>query len=273
MECVTRATISARQQQQVLFYSQAVDFSEQIRQRDKELYARMLAVPSLAVTSRLPGWAMVHVGMRVRLTTRVLPPWAVQDAAGTVMEVDLSSTDKGLLQGDGDAHPVPEMCLKELPHGVYVKLDKFNREFLPPLPCAKHAKAGFCKECVDCRSFEGWVLVQPMTRAWTFTDPVTGSTLRVSRTQLPLMPAPASALYSLQGATCDPGMIAHFIMPRRADDYIKWLIVYVFLSRVPRGALGGASCARPSASATALRGASGACGALARASDARGDVS
>ena len=27
-------------------------------------------------------------------------------------------------------------------------------------------------------------------------------------------------------------MIAHFAMPRRADDDIKWLIVYVLLSRV-----------------------------------------
>ena len=113
-----------------------------------------------------------------------------------------------------------------------MKLDKSEREFLPPLPCAKHAHAAFCKEGAACRSFEGWVLVQPMTRTRTFSAPVTGSTLRVSRTQLPLMPASACALYSLQGATCDPGMIAHFIMPRRADDDIKWLIVYVLLSRV-----------------------------------------
>ena len=46
------------------------------------------------------------------------------------------------------------------------------------------------------------------------------------------MPALACPLYSLQGATTDPGMVAHFIMPRRADDDIKWLIVYVLLSRV-----------------------------------------
>ena len=39
-------------------------------------------------------------------------------------------------------------------------------------------------------------------------------------------------LYSLQGATCDPGLIAHFEMPKRADDDIKWLIVYVLPSRV-----------------------------------------
>ena len=32
--------------------------------------------------------------------------------------------------------------------------------------------------------------------------------------------------------TCDPGLIAHFAMPRRAYDDIKWLIVYVLLSRV-----------------------------------------
>ena len=46
------------------------------------------------------------------------------------------------------------------------------------------------------------------------------------------MPADACPLYSLQGATCDPGLVAHFVMPRRADADIRWLIVYVFLSRV-----------------------------------------
>ena len=56
--------------------------------------------------------------------------------------------------------------------------------------------------------------------------------ISVKRTQLPLMPEPACPLYSLQGATCDPGLIAHFAMPKRADHDIKWLIVYVLLSRV-----------------------------------------
>ena len=54
----------------------------------------------------------------------------------------------------------------------------------------------------------------------------------MSRTQLPLMPEAACPLYSLQGATCDPGLIAHFTMPKRADADIRWLIVYVLLSRV-----------------------------------------
>ena len=76
------------------------------------------------------------------------------------------------------------------------------------------------------------MLIEPVTGTWTFTDPVTGVSLKVSRTQLPLMPEAACALYSLQGATCDPGLIAHFAMPKRADDDVKWLIVYVILSRV-----------------------------------------
>ena len=46
------------------------------------------------------------------------------------------------------------------------------------------------------------------------------------------MPADACSLYALQGATCDPGLIAHFTMPQRGDNDIKWRIVYVLLSRV-----------------------------------------
>ena len=159
-----RHDICLSAKKQILFYCQAVDCSAQIRRRERDLYARMLAVPSLAATSRLPGWAMVHVGMRVRLTTQVLPPWAVQDAAGTVMELGLSHTDRARLRRDGDVQPFAEVCLNELPHGVYVKLIQCERYLLPPLPCARHKVAGFCEECGESRGFEGWVLVQPMTR-------------------------------------------------------------------------------------------------------------
>ena len=235
MACYARATISARQAQQMLLYCQAVDVTAQIasnRKEDLDIYDRMLAVPSVALTQRLPGWVMLHPQMRVRLTTQVLPPWAVQDSTGTVMEMDLSARDRQRLNSSGDSHPAAEMVLEELPHGVYVKLDKCKREFLPTIKCQKHATSGFCKECSACRSFEGWILVQPMSRQWSFTDPVTGFVFQVKRTQLPLMPEAACPLYSLQGATCDPGLLAHFIMPRRADDDIQWLIVYVMLSRV-----------------------------------------
>ena len=58
------------------------------------------------------------------------------------------------------------------------------------------------------------------------------TTLPVDRTQLPLVPEKACSLYTLQGATTDPGLIAHLDMPNRVDDDMKWLVIYVMLSRV-----------------------------------------
>ena len=78
MACYARATISARQAQQTLLYCQAVDVTAQMssqRKDDLQIYDRMLAVPSVANTKRLPGWVMLHSQMRVRFTTQVLPPW------------------------------------------------------------------------------------------------------------------------------------------------------------------------------------------------------
>ena len=203
MACCTRATISARQAEQTLFYCQAVDVGARIagsRKQDLEIYDRMLAVPSVAHTKRLPGWVCLHVGMRVRLTTQILPPWAVQDATGIIVEVDLSARDRQRLRTSDGSHLAAEMVLQELPHGVYVKLDKCTRELLPPLVCQRHKQAGFCKLCSGCRAFEGWVLVQPICRTWTFADPVAGVTLQVQRTQLP--PHARSGMPALLAARC-----------------------------------------------------------------------
>ena len=237
MACYSRAVISARQHEQVLFYCQAVDCTSQLigtRKSDEKIYKQMLALPNIGHTKRLPGWVMLHVGMRVRLTTTVLLPWAVQDSVGTVVEINLSGQDRQRLASSADSHLDAEVLLQELPKGVYVKLDNCNHEFLPPRPCEQHRveRGSCCDKCTACRSFEGWVLVEPLVGQFTYTDPDAGFTLQVQRTQLPLMPAAACPLYALQGATCDPGLIAHFVMPRRADDDIKWLIVYVMLSRV-----------------------------------------
>ena len=90
----TRALVSAHQHRQVLVYCQAADFSLQIPKPDRLVYERALAVPSLSQTARVPAMALFHVGMRVRLMTQVLPPWAGQDASGTVMEIVVSDADK-----------------------------------------------------------------------------------------------------------------------------------------------------------------------------------
>ena len=38
-------------------------------------------------------------------------------------------------------------------------------------------------------------------------------------------------LYSMQGTTADPGMVAYWFFPQRCSPTVKWLIVYVMLSR------------------------------------------
>ena len=50
--------------------------------------------------------------------------------------------------------------------------------------------------------------------------------------QLPIMPEQTCPLYGLQGTTADPGLWAHWNMPARMDPEVKWLLVYVMLSRV-----------------------------------------
>ena len=54
----------------------------------------------------------------------------------------------------------------------------------------------------------------------------------MDRLQLPIMPEPTCPLYGLQGTTADPGLWAHWNMPHRMDPEVKWLLVYVMLSRV-----------------------------------------
>ena len=119
MASYTRAKASARCQQRTLIFCQATDFCEQLGQRgqrDKQLYKEMLAVPSVAQTSRLPGMVLLHIGMRARITTQVLPPWAVQDATGTVMEIDACYHDQQQMASSGDGHPEDKMVDNAIPN-------------------------------------------------------------------------------------------------------------------------------------------------------------
>ena len=49
--------------------------------------------------------------------------------------------------------------------------------------------------------------------------------------QFPLMAALAMPLYSMQGTTAEPGMLAYWFFPQRCSPTVKWRIVYVMLSR------------------------------------------
>ena len=138
--------------------------------------------------------------------------------------MSFSPEDIAALRTEGSGANVnvcAEYALRSLPLAVYVKLDEVDVEFLPPSTCSDHAAVGFDSECPNFKRFPGVVLVKPLTRTWHYTDTASQISTAVKRTQPPIMPEKACSLYSLQGATCDPGLIAHFEMPKRADPEIK----------------------------------------------------
>ena len=92
-----------------------------------------------------------------------------------------------------------------------------------------------CKKCGNKRKdLERIFAVQPIPRSWTYDGPeLKGQYVNVARRQLPLGPARVLPLYSMQGMTAEPGLVAHWTFPPRLDCDIKWLICYVILSRVP----------------------------------------
>ena len=75
--------------------------------------------------------------------------------------------------------------------------------------------------------------IRPLPRTFKYFYSSTEKTkyVVVARKQFPLMPAAAVTLYAMQGTTADPGLVAYWFFPQRCTDTIRWLIVYVMLSR------------------------------------------
>ena len=55
---------------------------------------------------------------------------------------------------------------------------------------------------------------------------------RASWRALPVVCVKASTLHVLQGTTTDPELIFHWVLPRRLTEPLRWLAIYVALSRV-----------------------------------------
>ena len=222
-----RSKQSARLAHQTLFVCQAVDLPARSCERSE--YVAMLQEPSLSTTKRLPGLCLIHVGMKIRFTCNALPPFISQDTTGTILEILLKNNEPCLRNSTG---VLPGMVkLQSLPEAVLIKVDDCETEFLAPKPCVEHASQA-SRACGKCSFLPGVVLVKPVNVTWFFQSPTSKSAVKVQRWQLPLVYGRCCPLYSMQGVTATPGLIAHFAMPRSASPAIKFLITYVLLSRV-----------------------------------------
>ena len=94
MASVPVARQSAIRRRQTLAYVQAVDEPQSVDPRAQTvyLYKKLLTVPSLSQTQRLPVVVLLYQGMHMRLTTALQQPFAVQDAECTLVgfEPDLA---------------------------------------------------------------------------------------------------------------------------------------------------------------------------------------
>ena len=234
---------SAREAGQTLFYMQAIDQPVSVLQHAhrSDFFEELLRIPSINTTKRLPGVVFGHYGMRMRFTTTLQQPFAVQDVECVWVGFDPDDQDRDTQREVDASEGVGEYVCEFMPKAIYVKIDDCNYNFLPPAPCCVHKFSGYDETCPDCRSAAqpGVFAVKPLTRTFRYYyDPKDSSKyINVQRKQFPLMPAPAVPLYSMQGTTADPGMVAYWFFPQRCSETIKWLIVYVMLSR-PRSLAG-----------------------------------
>ena len=249
-----RCTLSAREAKAVLFIVQAEDQvanpwpalnEERVRQSVGE---QLLRHPNMNMTGRLPGFAMFHIGMRGRLTQSVEPPEGVVDAPGEVVGLDFHPLEprshrRGVFpeasqSGAAEHAAAPIVVLNHQPLCVYFKLDDCETEFLPPRPCPLHSLSGADRDCSDGAFYPGILAIKPYKnmRSWTIEITSPGESgarqAKVYRTQLPLINVKSSTLHVLQGTTADPGLIFHWVFPRVLRRSVRWLVIYVALSRV-----------------------------------------
>ena len=231
------ARTSARAAGQTLFYMQAVDHPITLIQRasKESLHEELLRIPSISTTKRLPGVVLWHQGMRMRFTTTLQQPFAVQDVECIVVGFEPADQDKDTQSAAYAQHCRGEHVCGLMPKAIHVKIDECDCHFLPPAPCFMHRLTGFDSSCVNCISAvqPGIFAVKPLTRTFRYyyDSKVPSKYIKVQRKQFPLMPALAMPLYSMQGTTADPGMVAYWFFPQRCSQTVKWLIVYVMLSR------------------------------------------
>ena len=231
------ARVSAQRSGQTLFYAQAVDRACALipRASQEEFYVELLKIPSLSTTKRLPAAVLWHYGMRMKFSTTLQQPFAVQDVECTVVGFEPDDKDHHTMAAMDAQHCQGEHVCKFMPKAIYVKIDECNYHFLPPAPCSVHRSTGHDASCVNCTSAvkPGIFAVRPLTRTFRYYHDPKNDTkyVKIQRTQFPLTPALAMPLYSMQGTTADPGMVAYWFFPQRCSPTVKWLIVYVMLSR------------------------------------------
>ena len=214
-----RSVRSAMHHQETLFMFAARDYIMNVDAKDlTAVRDKLLQVPNMNTTGRLPAVLLLHMNMQVRITVsdERLAAHAPVDTTGVVRHIELAPIDRARwLQQKSDAIFV----LHNAPTALVQIDDGTTDTGLGPGIVAV--------EVVKCQPFtiEVELADQRCSRARSLK-------VRAVREQVPLTIATASTLYTLQGTTATPGLIYHFRTPRRISAVMKWISTYMALSRV-----------------------------------------
>ena len=214
-----RSLRSAKVHSETLFMFAARDYIMNVDGRDlTAVRDKLLQIPNMNTTGRLPAVLLVHRKMQVRITVsnERLAAQAPVDTTGLVKNIELHPIDRARwLQQTSEAifvlHHAPT---------VLVQIDDDDTD-------TGLGVGVVAVEAVTC---------QPFTIELELEDPRCSRArllkVKAAREQVPVTIATASTLYTLQGATTTPGMIYHFRTPRRISAVMKWIATYMALSRV-----------------------------------------
>ncbi|CAK9022774.1 unnamed protein product [Durusdinium trenchii] len=238
MAYTIRSFESAKAAGKTLYATRAVDMIQNLQADKAAAIARaVVAHPNMNETGRLPHYGLYHVGMEVRFTQTVAAPHVVVDTIGIIRGFAFASEDRSRT----DLH-ASFVVLRRFPEAIYVELQDVPQKFLPDEACLEHTPH-MDAECAACLRMRGVFLVRPFTnqQGWSLKVTIPGSlatgteeeiSVKIRRTQIPLVTVKASTLHVLQGTTTDPGLIFHWRFPRRLQADMRWLAAYVALSRV-----------------------------------------
>ena len=181
MAQVSRSQKSAQMHGSILFVIQAedeymsaldprqhhVDFDDgRLR---SEINEKVLRHANMNETGRMPGFAMLHVGMKIRLTQTPEPGFIVTDATGVVVGIEFDPRESEVALVASRAAEIPVLVLQYLPVAVYVQLDvpdgvaPLDVPFIDSRPCPLHAGQGTQASCPDCTDYTNVVAITPYT--------------------------------------------------------------------------------------------------------------
>ena len=166
------ARVSAQKSGQTLFYMQAVDQALTLIQRatEEDFYEELLKIPSISSTKRLPAVVLWHNRMRMKFSTTLQQPFAVQDVECTVVGFDPDEKDYDAKASLDAHHCQGEHVCEFMPKAIYVKIDDCDYHFLPPAPCSVHRSTGHDASRLNCTSAVRSAIfaVKPLTRNFRY---------------------------------------------------------------------------------------------------------